>query len=145
MTIYAGFDPGKTVGLAVADESGVVGYTTVNWKKLDDYLLHDWDRYWGEKPATAVVEDYRLNAPDSNRVEPIQSKIETVQGIGAIRHWCTANEIEFIEQARMYKPVGYKYWGKKPLPKSNPTNNAYDAAAHLMYWLVQNKKVRIKL
>lgn len=140
MTLYCAFDPGISTGLAVGDEEGLQGYVVINLKEFEDSLL-DWKRLWGEFPTTAVVEDYRLD----HSKEPKQSKIETVSVMGMIRFWCKANNIEYIEQARMYKPVGYRYWGKKPLSKSNPTNHAYDAVAHLFYYMIQNKKWRIKL
>lgn len=140
MTLWAAFDPGESTGLAVGNEKGLQGYVVTPLREFENSLL-DWKKNWGEFPATAVVEDFRLD----HSKEPQQSKVKTVMVMGMIQFWCKANDIKYIEQARMYRPIGYKYWGRKPLPKSNPANHAYDAVAHLYYFMVQNKKWRVKL
>jgi hypothetical protein len=143
MTLYVAFDPGLRTGLAVANDNGIQAYHTVHFNDMEDSLL-SWLKYWGEYPATVIFEDYRLNPVTAKHVEKIHSKMETVQVIGMIKMWCKTNNIECVEQERNRKLVGYKYWGKKSLSKSNPTNHAYDAAAHLMFWMVQTKKLKVR-
>lgn len=145
MKLYAGIDPGLTTGLAVANEEGEFqGFVSVHFDKIQDSLIN-WDTYWLQKPEVVIVEDYRLNPYTAKRVEATHSRIETVQVIGMVKIWCTSHDIECVIQDRDKKGVGYRYWGKKPLPKSNPMNHPYDAAAHLMFYMVNKKLIKVKL
>lgn len=147
--LWAAFDPGLTTGLAVAtsdfgEQAKLAGYVTIRFKEMEDSLLN-WVKYWEYLPEVVIVEDYRKNPYYYEKQEKTQSKIETVQVIGMLKMWCRTNGIKCVEQPRDRKRIGYDNWGKAPLPKSNPMNHAYDAAAHLVYWLVQHKLMRIKV
>lgn len=136
--VYIAIDPGISTGIAIFGDDG-----ELNWFQTEKYEnIYKWLETLDAQIITDIImEDYRLNPPNWEKHEAIHSKMETTKVMGKIELWCEQNDIKLHEQARQFKSVGYKYWGKEPLPKSNPLNHAWDAVAHGMYWLVRNHKI----
>ena len=130
-SLYISLDPGQTTGYATFDKDG-------NIKDMEYLVLNEvrerferdlWD-------AIAVIcEDWRL---DPKRAMAFSwSQMPECKLIGWLEGVCFMKNIPFILQAAGVKPTGYKHWGRKPLPKSNPLNHAYDAIVHGREYLIK--------
>jgi hypothetical protein len=134
--MYLSIDPGATTGWCMFDNVG-----GINWMNS---IKHDLVIEWLETlqgVELVIIEEFMLNPPGFRNQVPKHDKMITVQVIGYVKSWAKRNKVKVVEQQRDKRMVGYKYWGQKPLPKSDPLNHAYDATAHGIYYL-QRKGIR---
>lgn len=135
MPKHLGFDPGKTTGYAVTNETGkLLDIGQLSPKELFDFLqsLND--------VAVFVVEDFLIR-PDK-RDSFIWSDMETVRIIGALEYAAYTLNARVVKQAPSIKSIGYK-WGGIVKPKSHEISHQYDAYAHLVYFNCKELKLPI--
>lgn len=132
--IYLGIDPGKSNGVCGYDARHyVVFMCTVN--SLD--MIHFLAMF--KKVEKCIIEDYLLY-PDKAK-QQVYSDMETSRVIGRVESWAELHHVEVIKQGASIKATGYKWIGKKALPKSNPLNHELDAHVHFMHWAIKHGKV----
>lgn len=134
MIKFLAIDPGKRNGIAAYNEYGLMQWMrTVLYDELTNFLRKQ------EEVKVVILEDYTVFPHKAK--QHIYSDLITPRAIGKVEGWCEARNIKLVKQGSSYKAMGYKYLGKKPLPKSNPMNHAVDAHAHGIYYLVNNNIV----
>lgn len=136
--MYIAIDPGaseKKTGLSgyakFADDGAIIDYEYLAEDELKQQFLNDIH----SSPLAVICEDWRLN-PKSIHVFT-WSRMPTPKLIGWIEGVCEGFGVKFILQGAQIKNTGYLHWGKKPLPKSNPMNHAYDAVVHGREYLIK--------
>lgn len=132
--LYLGIDPGKS--------NGICGYDAKYYLSLmltvpSDKMVQVMEMF--EKVQKTVMENYLLYPNKMDK--QIYSDMETPRVIGRVEAWAERKGVELIMQGASIKPTGYKWIGKKPLPKSNPANHELDAHVHFMYWAVKHHKI----
>lgn len=131
---YLGIDPGKANGICGYDARHYVSFMyTIQSEDMVDFL----DLF--KKVNTCIIENFRLY-PNKSR-EQVYSDMETSRVIGRVEAWAYKLDLRLIKQGADIKPTGYKWLGKKPLPKSNPLNHELDAHVHFMYWAIKNGRI----
>lgn len=132
--IYLGIDPGKANGVCGYDARHyVVFMCTVN--SLD--MIHFLAMF--KKVEKCIIEDYLLYPNKAN--QQVYSDMETSRVIGRVESWAELHHVEVIKQGASIKATGYKWIGKKALPKSNPLNHELDAHVHFMHWAIKHGKI----
>lgn len=130
---YLAIDPGETNGIAAYDENGVLLWCRpIKHADLTDFLL-DIEKLFA--PLQLIIVENYLVYPNKAK-QHVYSKLTTVRMLGEIDGFAKARGIKVQKQNATIKNVGYKWMGRKPLPKSDPMNHAFDAHAHGLYWLV---------
>ncbi len=126
---YLAIDPGKSNGVCGYDEKFYLLFMLTIPASAMIKFLHCFD-----KVAVCVVENYVLypNKAPAQRY----SDMETSRVIGRIETWAELKNVKLVKQLAAVKNNGYKWIGKKPLPKSNPHNHEWDAHVHFMYWAI---------
>jgi hypothetical protein len=128
---YLSFDPGTSNGCCGYDSRyHLVFMFTIKASDMIKFLQIF------KHVKICVMEGYKL-FPNKASAQAY-SDMETSRVIGRIESWTELNEIELIKQGANIKPIGYKWAGKKPLPKSNPANHELDAHIHFVYRAVRN-------
>jgi hypothetical protein len=129
---YLSIDPGENNGVCGYDANGQLLFMiTVSDRDLTTTLKDITD------VRICVLESYRVFPNKFKR--HIYSDLPTVQAIGRVLSWAELNDVRVIKQPSSAKAMGYKYLGRKPLPKSNPANHQLDAHAHFTLWAVKNR------
>ena len=130
-------DPGETTGFARFEQDGsLIDIGQV--EGIEDLVT--WINDLDPKPALIVYEQFLVDP----HVRLGGSDLETVQAIGQIRKYGIENGIVAIPQSRTIKLIGYRWAGKKPLPKKrHDESHKWDALAHGIYYLVSNKIIRL--
>jgi|SRR5882724_1327340 len=132
--LYLGIDPGRANGVCGYDARYYVVFMyTINSLDMVHFLAQL------KKVKKCVIEDYLLY-PDKMK-QQVYSDMETPRVIGRVESWAEAQNVELIKQGASIKSTGYKWIGRKPLPKSNPLNHELDGHVHFMYWAVKNGKI----
>jgi len=132
MTVkYLSIDPGLSNGICGYNKRGHLQFSIII--KLDE--LVDFLKQY-KRVDTVIVEDYTIY-PNKAK-DHIYSDVPTSRAIGRIESWAELNDTKLIKQPAHIKSTGYKFLGKKPLPKSNPNNHWLDAHAHFTFWAVGN-------
>lgn len=132
--MYLGIDPGRANGICGYDAKYYLQFMlTVH---ADDMVMF-LNQF--QHIATCVIEGYRVY-PHKLR-QHIYSDLETSRVIGRVEGWATRGKITLVVQGADIKSIGYKWIGKKPLPKSNRKNHELDAHVHFMYWAVKNGRI----
>lgn len=125
-TGYARFGPdGSSISMEYFSESEI----------RHEFMSDIWDA-----PSAVICEDWRLD-PKVFRAYS-WSRMPTCKLIGWLEGVCYMQNILFILQGAQIKKSGYQHWGKKPLPKSNPMNHAYDAFVHGREYLIKEGIIR---
>ncbi len=128
---YLGIDPGKANGVCGYDAKlYLVFMLTIPANDMIKFL------YCFDLVEVCVVEDFLLY-PNKSKYQAY-SDMETSRVIGRIESWSQDKEVKLIKQKATIKEIGYKWLGKKPLPKSNPRNHEADANVHFMYWAISS-------
>lgn len=132
--LYLAIDPGKANGVCGYDAKFYpVFMLTVPADDMVDFL----EQFTAV--TVCITENYLL-FPSKTKSQ-IYSDMETPRVIGRIEGWASRHRVKLVMQAPNIKTLGYKWIGKKPLPKSNSLNHQLDAHVHGMYWAVRNGKV----
>lgn len=134
---YLAIDPGTS--------NGVCGYDVKLYPMFmmtvsaDDMVmfLHQFNLV-----KKCILESYHI-FPNKAK-DHIYSDLETPRVIGRVESWAEIKKVDLIKQPSSIKPTGYKWIGKKPLPKSNPRNHSLDAHVHFMYWAVRANKIPLE-
>lgn len=143
VNIALGFDPGKTSGIAICelkDDGTFGGWQTVTQVPIQDIpaWFANFDREHKDDEIKVVVYErfvtYRQMAQ-----RQVGSNQPASQVIGMIKFWCSQRGITPVEQPADVIGVGAK-WSGLTQPKNHAQSHRIDAANHLFYWLVQNKK-----
>lgn len=133
-TIYLGIDPGESNGISLYDKDyNLVGMFTIKEEQIIEFL----EPFKSLK--LIVCEDFVLYP--TKAMKQVYSDMPTSRVIGRIESFCRGNNVLLIKQLATIKTTGYKWIGKKPLPKSNPRNHEMDAHVHFMYWAIKNGKI----
>lgn len=131
---YIAIDPGKANGVCGYDSRFYLQFMfTIPEESMIDLL-----RVF-EKVDTCIIEDYRL-FPDKSK-DQVYSDMLTSRIIGRVETWAQIGKIRLVKQGSKIKNTGYKWIGRKPLPKSNPRNHSLDAHVHFMYWAITTSKI----
>lgn len=134
---YLAIDPGKS--------NGICGYDAKCYQNIqlgiqaEDLLLV---LNCFKKVEICIVEDFKLYP--NKAAKQHYSNMETSRVIGRIEAWAESHSVKLVKQPATIKETGYKWLGKKPLPKSNPMNHELDAHIHFMYWAIRHKVVKIE-
>lgn len=131
---YLGIDPGGTNGVCGYDGRFYLIFM-YNIKAPD---MTDFVEVF-EHLDTIVIEDFKLY-PNKAK-QQFYSDMQTSRIIGGIETWARLKKVTVVKQGANIKDTGYKWIGKKPLPKINSRNHQMDAHVHFMYWAISNKKV----
>ena len=132
--VYLGVDPGKSNGVCGFDaQFKLMGM----WTVMENDILTFLRQFKNIK--TCVIENYRLYT--NKAFQQAHSDMLTSRVIGRFEAWAEINNLELIKQGANIKPIGYKFIGKKALPKSNKLNHAMDAYVHFVYWAVRKGKI----
>jgi hypothetical protein len=131
---YLAIDPGKA--------NGICGYDAelklrMMWTVREQDILTFLRQF--EKIDKCIIENFLLYS--NKAYEQVHSDMLTSRVIGRVENWAELGDIELIKQNASVKPLGYKYLGTKPLPKSNKLNHAMDAHAHFVYWGVRTRRI----
>lgn len=134
---YIAIDPGKSNGVCGYNAKGHLMFmTTINEKDLLKFLGVF------KHIKICVTEDYKIYEHKSR--QHINSDVLTLRVIGRIENWCELSDIQLVKQLPAIKATGYKWLGKKPLPKSNPANHKWDAHVHFVFWAVRNCIIHVR-
>jgi hypothetical protein len=132
--VYLAIDPGKTNGVCGYDAKYYLQFMfTIPEEQLSEFL-HVFERL-----ELCIIEGYSL-FPNKLK-EQVYSDMLTPRVIGRVEEWARIKKIKLVKQEPKIKTTGYKWIGKKPLPKSNPRNHSLDAHVHFMYWAIRHKKI----
>lgn len=135
--VYLSIDPGES--------NGICGYD-VKYHLLFMLVVKEADmiRFLAqfEHIKHCICEGYLL-FPNKAR-QQIYSDMKTPKVIGRVESWSEINEIELHMQPPTIKVTGYKWIGKRPLPKSNPQNHPMDAHVHFMYWGITTGRIKLE-
>lgn len=135
--VYLAIDPGVSNGVTGYSATGQIQFmTTINEKELLKFL-----RIF-KKINTLICEDYRIR--EDKAKHHIGSDVVTLRVIGRIENWCEVANVVLVKQMPTIKSIGYKWLGKKPLPKHNPANHKWDAHVHFIYWGVRKGIINLK-
>lgn len=140
--MYIAIDPGASeknkTGLSgyatFTSDGALVEYDYVEEDDIKNKFLSD----IRDDPVivdAVICEDWQLRPDAAKRF--YWSRMPTSKLIGWIEGACDLANIPFILQAPQIKTNGYKHWGKKSLPHSNPMNHAMDAVVHGRYYLIK--------
>lgn len=132
--IYLSCDPGKNNGLCGYDERYRVVFM---YNILEEDLMRVLECF--HKINTFVIEDFTLYPHKAQH--QVYSDMLTSRVIGRVEDWARRNAVNLVKQGAKIKETGYKWIGKKPLPKSNSMNHPLDAHVHFMYWAIKNGKI----
>lgn len=131
---YLGIDPGRS--------NGICGYD-IKYYLMFMFTIHSDDMtlfmHCFDNVDTCVMESFRL-FPNKVR-EQTYSDMETSRVIGRVESWVELKKVDLVTQSPSIKVTGYKWIGKKPLPKSNPSNHEMDAHVHFMYWAIRTGRI----
>lgn len=131
---YLAIDPGKSNGVCAYDGKFYLTFMmTIDTNDMVQFL----DIF--DNVDTCILEDFMLY-PNKAK-EQIYSDMETSRVIGRTESWAERKKVNLVKQGAKIKDTGYKWIGKKPLPKSNPRNHELDAHVHFMYWAIKNGKI----
>ncbi len=131
---YLSIDPGKANGVCGFDaEYKLMALWTVNHEDILTFLRQF------KNIEKCIIENFILYTHKA--FEQVNSDMLTSRIIGRVENWAELNDVDLIKQGANIKPIGYKYIGRKPLPKSNKLNHAMDAYVHFMYWAVRHRKI----
>lgn len=134
--LYIALDPGKITGYATFDKQGKL--VDMEYHNIDEVRNRFEDDLWD---ALAIIcEDWRLY-PDAAK-HFYFSDMPTAKLIGWLEGVAYMKKIPFILQGAQIKTNGYKMWGRKPLPHSNPMNHAYDAVVHGRAYLIKQRIIQ---
>lgn len=132
--LYLAIDPGKSNGVCCYDaKMYLTGMYTIRANNMVQFLNSF------QKVKKCIIEDFKLYPNKAS--SQFYSTMETSRVIGRIETWSELNGIELIKQGANIKATGYKWIGKKPLPKSNKQNHELDAHVHFMYWAIKNNHI----
>ena len=134
--LYIALDPGGTTGYATFNSEGKS--RDIEYLAMDEVRERVMQDIWD---AIAIIcEDWRLRPEMAKHF--YWSQMPTAKLIGWVEGVCYMRSIPFVLQGAQIKSTGYKHWGKKPLPKSNPMNHAYDAVVHGREYLIKQKVIK---
>lgn len=143
-----GFDPGKTVGIAVCqlDEHGKFsGWLTVTQVNLND--IPDWFATFDsehENDEIAIVVYERFVTYRQMAQRQVGSNQPASQVIGMIKMWCNNKKVNPIEQKADILGVASKWSGFKQ-PSNHAESHRIDALNHLYYKLVNDGRAEPKV
>lgn len=133
---YLGIDPGEANGICgYNDEFHLMFMATVADKDITGFL----DIFQNLK--LIVIEDFVLYP--SKAMKQVYSDMPTSRVIGRVEEWAGKRDVQLVKQLATIKTTGYKWIGKKPLPKSNKLNHELDAHVHFMYWAIKRGKIKL--
>jgi len=122
------FDPGKTTGFAVFQDTNVTNVGTKAWEAE----VLDWIN---ELQADLfVIEDFLIQTDRTDR----WNKGESLQVIGAIKARARMIGAAVVLQQPSIKPVAYA-WLRMEYKKGKKNLHHMDALVHGNYYLVKNK------
>lgn len=131
---YLAVDPGKSNGVCGYDDRYRLQFMLVVNAQDMTKFLHSF-----ENVETCVLEDFKLY-PNKSK-QQAYSDMETSRVIGRIENWAELKDVKIVKQLATIKETGYKWLGKKPLPKSDKMNHGMDAHVHFMYWAIRTGKI----
>ncbi len=132
--VYLGADPGEKNGISCyGAEYNLIAMITVLEEDMGEFLE------FFKNLKLIICEDFVLYP--NKAMKQVYSDMPTSRVIGRIEEFCRKNKVQLIKQLAAIKPTGYKWIGKKPLPKSNPRNHELDAHVHFMYWAIKHGKI----
>ncbi len=134
---YLAIDPGKANGICGYDEQYKL---LMMWTVKEQDMLTFLRQF--KKVDKCIIENFLLYSHKAQ--QQVSSDMLTSRVIGRVENWAEVNDIDLIKQNASVKPLGYKYLGKQPLPKSNRLNHAMDAHAHFIYWGVRMRKINVR-
>lgn len=132
--VFLGIDPGKS--------NGICGYDAKHYLKFMYTVMEpDYLKFLDvfQNVTHAIIENYLL-FPNKAK-DQIYSDMMTPRIIGRTEGWAARNGVELIPQGASIKATGYAWIGKKPRPKSDPSNHEWDAHVHFMYWAIKNGRI----
>lgn len=130
------FDPGTTIGYAIADKGKCVNMSFVKWGPEFFKFLNDGMTL----PDVLIIENYRIRPPNlvgaAIKTGRLWESPDALKVIGALHYWwfLKGRTTSVVMQEPVNKSIGYKLMSKEPLPHSNPLNHALDAWAHILYY-----------
>lgn len=131
---YLALDPGKTTGACGYDKNYYLQFMYVVSEDMMVRFLNLFNYI-----DKCIIEDFKLYPNKAKK--QIYSDFPASRVIGNVEFWTGSNGIELVKQGAHLKDTGYKFIGKKPLPKTNPMNHPMDAHVHFMYWAVTHNKI----
>ena len=111
--------------------SAIIRKKAESYTYLAEQALDDLDLF--------VVENYIISPKVYGHSHEGDSG-ETLRMIGAIEMLCHLQEIELVLQASSTKPAGYGFLGKS-YKRGKRDMHAFDAMAHLVYYLVTVRRM----
>ena len=135
---YLVIDPGETSGVVEFTATGeVIAMHQLKKDELYTYL----DKLHESPPQVIVYEEYKIFAHKA--ASHTNSKVPTLQIIGAIKYFGHRVKATVVEQPSQAKVIGYKYGGFNA-PKNHALSHGPDALAHGWYYLVKHKILKVK-
>lgn len=135
--VYLAIDPGGSNGVCGYDTRfHVLFMYTVKSDDMVEFLAQF------KSVTKCIIENFVKYPNHKGKVRiPEYSDMETSRVIGRVESWAKQYNVELVKQLATIKETGYKWIGKKPLPKSNPLNHEWDAHVHFMYWAIRNNHI----
>jgi hypothetical protein len=132
---YLSIDPGKS--------NGICGYNAdcklmMMWTVMEENVLDFLNQF--DNLERCIIEDFILYS--NKAFEQIGSNMLTSRVIGRVEGWAVRKDIPLTKQKAAIKPTGYRFIGKKPLPKSHRLHHALDAHVHFVFWAVGKGKIQ---
>lgn len=134
---YLGIDPGESNGICGYDAKYYLLFMLTIHHEDMILFMHQF-----KSVKKCIMEGYKVFSHKAKH--HINSDLKTTQVIGRVQSWAQLHEVELILQPSKIKSTGYKWIGKKPLPKSNPMNHSLDAHVHFMYWAVITRRIKLE-
>ena len=131
-----GLDPGHTTGYAVIEINEKLPSLKSIGESKDPTMLEI--REFFENCDIIVYEDFLLNPKKAMRGDFNNSRLLTIQVIGAIVSLAAQHQKQTVKQMNSVKPVGYG-WAKLKYSAGKKGMHQQDALAHAMYYCVSKK------
>lgn len=143
--ILVAFDPGKTTGMAVIEDSQPILAGDLKWetpqfqdelKRLEEIQLE-----------LVVIENYRIRPPSAQKerakkFDQYWSDITPAQVIGALKFWAAINGLPVVMQEPSIKPIAYRLINYNQTKSHTP--HFIDATAHGVYWFHKHRGLQIE-
>lgn len=134
--VFLGIDPGEKNGIAAYDKDyGILWTLTVKEPDMGPFIQKC------ENLQLVIIEDFFLYPHKA--MAQSYSDMPTSRVIGRVEEIARTKGFRLIKQPAKIKPIGYKWIGRKPLPKSNPLNHELDAHVHFMHWAIKHGKIDV--
>lgn len=129
-----GLDPGHSTGYCVLQIDNKIP-KLIRTGTCKDQTLQELEDCFKEVDYI-VCEDFLINKAKAEQGAFNNSRLQTVQVIGAIQLLARLNHREVVLQQNNIKPMGYGY-AKLPYKKGAKGVHVFDAVAHAFYFAVK--------